>query len=33
LFCHCSWHVENIEEICCYFWSEVRVIHQPYTTP
>ena len=33
LSCHISWHVENCQEISCSFYSEIRVLPQPYTTP
>ena len=30
--CHSSWHVQNLQEISCCLYSEIRVIPQPYTT-
>jgi len=33
LSCHSSWHVENLQEISCCWYSEIGVLPQPYTTP
>ena len=33
LSCHCSWHVENLQEISHCFYGEIRLLPLLYTTP